>query len=192
MSQESLIPFVFGFFALLSLGGALGVAMARTIFVSALWLVLSFVGVAGLYLLLGAGFLAVIQVLVYVGAISVLILFAIMLTEDVMGDEQPNNNQVGLALIVLTPIIFGLGKWAFTANWPIQAAQNLPRGGLPLSADAARLLPGAMSQGGDAWMLPDPVAYLGRVLMTEHFLAFELVSVVLLMALVGAIVIARD
>ena len=110
MSQESLIPFVFGFFALLSLGGALGVAMARTIFVSALWLVLSFVGVAGLYLLLGAGFLAVIQVLVYVGAISVLILFAIMLTEDVMGDEQPNNNQVGLALIVLTPIIFGLGR----------------------------------------------------------------------------------
>ena len=191
MSQESLLPFIFGLFSLVALGGAMGVAMARTVFVSALWLVLSFVGVAGLYLLLGAGFLAVIQILVYVGAISVLILFAIMLTEDVMGDDHPNNNQVGLALIVLTPVIFGLGKWAFTANWPIKAAGLLPRAGLPLDAAAAAALPGAMVQSGGS-ALPGPVAYLGRVLMTEHFLAFELVSVVLLMALVGAIVIARD
>jgi NADH:ubiquinone oxidoreductase subunit 6 (subunit J) len=191
MSQQTVIQLVFGLMASLSLGGALGVVMSRTVFVSALWLILSFVGVAGLYITLGAGFLAVIQVLVYVGAISVLILFAIMLTEDVMGDDQPNNNQVGLAIILLTPLVFLLGKWAFTANWPINAASVLPRGGLAVDAATAATLPGAL-QTGDALRVPDAVAYLGRVLMTEHFLAFEVVSVVLLVALVGAIVIARD
>lgn len=191
MTDQSVAQLVFGLMAILSLGGALGVVMARTVFVSALWLILSFVGVAGLYVTLGAGFLAVVQVLVYVGAISVLILFAIMLTEDVMGDAQPNNSQVGLALIVLVPLIFGLGKWAFTANWPIKVAAVIPTGGLSVNATTAAGLPGAM-QAGDALRVPGSVAYLGRVLMTEHFLAFEVVSVVLLVALVGAIVIARD
>ncbi|HQZ69935.1 MAG: NADH-quinone oxidoreductase subunit J [Anaerolineae bacterium] len=191
MSQQTVVQLVFGVMAALSLGGAMGVVMARTVFVSALWLILSFVGVAGLYITLGAGFLAVIQVLVYVGAISVLILFAIMLTEDVMGDEHPNNGQVGLAIILLTPLIFLLGKWGFTANWPVKAAAILPRSGLSVDAATAAALPGALKTG-DAFLVPDSVAYLGRVLMTEHFLAFEVVSVVLLVALVGAIVIARD
>lgn len=191
MSEQTVVQLVFGLMALLSLGGAVGVVMARTVFVSALWLILSFVGVAGLYITLGAGFLAVIQVLVYVGAISVLILFAIMLTEDVMGDDQPNNNQVGLAIILLMPLVFLLGKWGFTANWPIKAASILPRNGLVVDAATAATLPGAL-KAGDAMQVPGAVAYLGRVLMTEHFLAFEIVSVVLLVALVGAIVIARD
>ena len=89
MSPLLLQQIAFMVLAAISLGGAWGVIRAHSVFVSALWLILSFVGVAGLYVMLEAGFLAVIQVLVYVGAISVLILFAIMLTEDVMGQAEP-------------------------------------------------------------------------------------------------------
>ena len=80
-------PFVvlsFVVVAAVTLGGALGVVLARTVFASGLFLILSFLGVAGIYVLLEAPFLAATQVLIYVGAVAVLILFAIMLTRRVM------------------------------------------------------------------------------------------------------------
>ena len=67
-----------------------------------------------------------------------------MLTEDVMGDEHPNNGRGGLAIILLTPLIFLLGKWGFTANWPVKAAPILPRPGLSEAAATAAALPGAL------------------------------------------------
>jgi NADH-quinone oxidoreductase subunit J len=97
---------------------AFGVVAARTVFVSALWLVLSFVGVAGLYVLLGAGFLAMIQLLVYVGAISVLILFVIMLTRDVMGDHPQRNRQWVLAAILALALFGVLAVLGYTTDWP--------------------------------------------------------------------------
>ncbi|MCB9176132.1 MAG: NADH-quinone oxidoreductase subunit J [Caldilineae bacterium] len=190
MSPLLLQQIAFMVLAAISLSGAWGVIRAHSVFVSALWLILSFVGVAGLYVMLEAGFLAVIQVLVYVGAISVLILFAIMLTEDVMGQAEPAS-QWPLAVLIVLPFFGMLAKAAFTADWQLSAGSVAPPEGASISAETAKLVTTAIpaEQG---FRLPGQVVMLGRSLMTEHLLAFEVVAVVLLVALVGAIVIARD
>src|SRR5512139_2813461 len=77
----------------MTLGGGLGVVAARRLLHGALFLILSLAGVAGYYVLLDAGFLAAVQLLIYVGAISILILFAIMLTPGVMAHRQSQRNQ---------------------------------------------------------------------------------------------------
>ena len=112
----------FGLVAGVAVGGAIGVVAARNVFVSALWLVLSFIGVAGIYAILGADFLAATQVLIYVGAISVLILFAVMLTHHVMGDERANNRQAFLAFIVSSSVVAALGVLAYRTDWPVRPA----------------------------------------------------------------------
>ena len=191
MSPELLQQIAFLAFSFTVLGAGLGVVLARTVFVAALWLILSFIGVAGLYVILGAGFLAVIQILVYVGAISVLILFAIMLTEDVMGGEKPNSQWALVAMVALT--LWGLlTKASFTTDWQVKLAMLAPADGVAIPEAAAKTVSGVMQGTDSAAVLPDQVTQLGRVLMTEHLLSFEVISVILLMALVGAIVIARD
>ncbi|MFQ5874969.1 MAG: NADH-quinone oxidoreductase subunit J, partial [Dehalococcoidia bacterium] len=94
----TILHVIFIVLALVSLGGAWGVVSARSVFNSALFLILSFVGVAGLYVLLEAGFLAAVQLLIYVGAIAVLILFAVMLTRGMMTEGSGLiNEQWGIA-----------------------------------------------------------------------------------------------
>lgn len=193
----------FGLVTAVALGGAVGVVAARNVFVSALWLVLSFIGVAGLYALLGADFLAATQVLIYVGAISVLILFAIMLTSNVMRDERANNRQAFLAFIVASSVVAALSVLAYRTDWPvtwgdgatIQRVEAAAGGGAvgasePITAtDAA-----AGRSAGDASAVnrDENVVQLGAALLGEHLLSFEVISLVLLVALIGAIVIARD
>lgn len=171
--------FAFGVIAVITLGSAYAVVSARTVFVSAMWLVLSFVGVAGIYVLLGAHFLAVTQVLVYVGAISVLLLFAIMLTRDLMEEESSINRQWVLSLIAAGSVFGVLGILGYLTDWSLA---------WPPEAMSAT----ATEAGAEAAPAIDMVDALGRSLMSEHLLAFEVVSVILLAALVGAIVIARD
>lgn len=193
----------FGIVTLVTLGGALGVVAARNMFVAALWLVLSFIGVAGIYALLGADFLAATQVLIYVGAISVLILFAIMLTHHVMGDERANNRQAILAFIVAASIMSALGVLAYRTDWPLQwgdgvattvaSAQAAATGDAQATAsEVMTSTAGAAVAAAEAVNRDANVALLGMALMSEHLLAFEVISLVLLVALVGAIVIARD
>ena len=159
---------VFIVLSAITLLGAGIVITNRNLYRAALGLVLSFFGVAGLYALLNAGFLAVVQVLIYVGAISILIIFAIMLTHRVMDREvvQRNTQWVISALVALA--LFGVIGYtlAFRVgdHWPVSSA------GLPT----------------------DPVAALGEALVTTYALPFEVASVLLLVALVGAIVIARE
>ena len=191
----------FGAMATVTIGGAAGVIAARNVFVAALWLVLSFLGVAGLYALLGADFLAATQVLIYVGAISVLILFAIMLTHNVMQQERANNRQAYLAFLIASSIVTSLGMLAYRADWPLTWGDGAPA--------AAAVAHDAADAGGATAAVSDTVAAstvdaesdvkqddnivrLGQALMSEHLLAFEVISLVLLVALIGAIVIARD
>src|SRR5579864_4827244 len=90
----------FGILTLLTIGGGLAVVMDRNLFHSALWLLLSLFGVAGLFVMLSAPFLAAVQVLVYMGAIVILIIFAIMLTRRMMGLHETENQQWGASLAV--------------------------------------------------------------------------------------------
>src|SRR5512138_1634390 len=95
-------PITIAFFimAAFALGGSLGVVINRNLFHAALYLVLALFGVAGLFVLLEAPFLAAVQVLIYVGAIAVLITITIMVTRRIMGVSESVNRQWPLAAAV--------------------------------------------------------------------------------------------
>lgn len=148
-----------------TLVGAFGVVVARSVFVSALFLILSFVGVTGIYVLLEAPFLAGVQLLIYVGAVAVLIIFAVMLTRDVMSEEAPFlNRQWGCGGAIAAGLFLLLALIGFLANW--QTSSEAPP--------------------------EDTILALGEALMSTYVLPFEVASVFLLVALIGAIVIARE
>ena len=100
---------VFWFLGAVSISAALGVVLTRDLFRAALMLIVVFVAVAGFFVMLSAEFLAVVQVLIYAGAISILIIFAVMLTRDVQRGNLPNRLQVPAALfaaLVLATVAF--------------------------------------------------------------------------------------
>ncbi len=152
--------------AAVTLGGAFMAVYARNLFRAALGLALCLFGVAALYLFLEAEFLAVTQLLVYVGAILTLIIFGVMLTARIADPTVARWNRqaiwaAGLALIL------GLGLASILAKSPWPAGANI--GSNP----------------------PVQLPTLGRTLISLYLLPFELLSILLLGALVGAIVIAR-
>lgn len=156
--------FVFYAIAALTVGSALIAAFSRSIIYSAFALLGTFMGVAGLYILLAADFVAVVQVLVYVGGILVLTIFAVMLTHRV-SDVQISNRSVGRgwALVIVGGMMALMGRAIFQVNWPQTAEIQIA-----------------------------PTTYgIGNAFLGEYILPFELASVVLLAALVGAIVLSR-
>jgi NAD(P)H-quinone oxidoreductase subunit 6 len=156
-------------FAVLSLTlvvGAFGVVLLPNIVYSAFLLGGVFLSVAGLYLLLNASFVAAAQILVYVGAVNVLILFAIMLVnkrEDLSAIPGLAVRRL-LSAMVCAGLFVLLVRVAFTTPWA---------------------LPGPASIGEEA------TARIGEHLFSDYLLPFELASVLLLMAMIGAIVLAR-
>ncbi len=163
----SITQVAFILISVVTLGSALAMVTSRTVFVAALWMVSAFVGVAALYVLLEAGFLAAIQLLVYAGGIAVLILFAIMLTPRVMQpmEEASRFNDQWIYVAAVSAFLFA-GFWvlAIRTAWPVNLQQ----------------------------VTGNNVFLLGRGFMTQYLLPFEVTSALLLVALVGAIVIARD
>jgi len=163
----SITQVAFILISLVTLGSALAMVTSRTVFVAALWMVATFAGVAALFVLLEAGFLAAIQILVYAGGIAVLILFAIMLTPHVMqpmeGQSRFNDQWMFVAAIA-TFMFVALWTLATRTHWPVVLQR----------------------------VTGDSVVLLGRGFMTQYLLPFEVTSAMLLAALVGAIVIARD
>jgi len=160
-----LVDLIFYAFAAMTIGGAAGCAFSRNIIYSAWSLLFAFMGVAGLYVFLGADFPAVAQVLIYVGGILVLILFAIMLTKQIGEDPKLTNAHlalpVGAALAAVT--VGTLAYMAVMAPWKLTPEPSYQ----PVSAG------------------------LGVAFLTDFLLPFEVASVVLLAALVGAVIIAR-
>jgi NADH-quinone oxidoreductase subunit J len=143
---------------------AIYVVTLKNIFHSALFLILTLFAVAGIYVMLHAEFLAAVQVLIYVGAVSVLIIFAIMLTTQLTSRQiKQSNEQVTLGIFVCAGfLLVSLGSLSKTV-WRI-VDRPLPEN--------------------------NPLA-MGKMLMNEYVLPFEVVSIVLLAALIGAIVLAR-
>ena len=162
------IPFeliVFIVMTILTLGGAAGVVFSPNLFHSALYLIVSLFGVAGYYVLLSAGFLAVVQLMVYIGAIAVLILFAIMFSRRLMGlSEGQSNRQWWLSLpiaVLLGGVLIGV---AISVQWPVS-------GEAPTE---------------------DSVLQLGLAFLGSYLIPFEVVSILLSVALIGAIFLARE
>lgn len=155
----------FAAMALIILGSAVMVVSLRNLFHCLLFMALCFVGIAGLYLLLAADFLAAVQVLVYVGAIAVLIMFALMMTHRVMSGEITQSlNQWWLAPFpVALGLFFAIHRVFVKYPWAFAPQEAQPTTGI-----------------------------IGRELMTRWVLPFELASIVLLVAIVGAIVLAKE
>jgi NADH-quinone oxidoreductase subunit J len=156
---------IFGIVSLVTLGAALAVVTNKNILHSAFYLILAFVGVASVYVLLEAPFIAVVQVLVYIGAIAILIIFAIMLTRRLMSkDLIQMNTQWGWAAFGAFALFIVLGWIVYSVNWPIMD-QAVPE---------------------------DTITILGQELLSTYVIPFEIASVLLVTALVGAILIGRE
>src|SRR5262249_55452238 len=155
------------------LAGALLTVTLRNLYHCALALALTMFCIAGVYLYLGWEFLAAVQVLIYVGAVTVLIIFGIMLTRRVMDDEtKAMNRQAASALLIAA--VFGLALLLAILNSSFAAAGvPMPSATSPYASDVVML--------SEALLKPQ----------NGFAFAFEFVSVLLLSALVGAVVIAR-
>jgi NAD(P)H-quinone oxidoreductase subunit 6 len=164
MSGVSIGDLLFYVIAAVTVISAAGVAFSPNIVYSAFSLMGTFMGVAALYVFLAADFVAVVQVLIYVGGILVLTLFAVMLTHRI-ADVRVSNRSVGRlpALLIIALISGVMAKAVLGANWHTVAAGT-----------------------------PAPTTYaIGNAFLGEYILPFELASVVLLAALIGAVVLSR-
>jgi NADH-quinone oxidoreductase subunit J len=168
---------LFALSALLTVGCAVAVAVTKNIMHSCIFLLGSLLGMAGLYATLGADFVAVTQIMVYVGGIVILMLFAVMLTggKDFVSRAQ---NLLGLA-----PAMGN--KWTYSIGILVGLVFLLTN--VKLIMNVMKAYP-AKTFGTD---FPSTVSKIGHLLVKEHVLAFELSSVLLLGALVGAAIIAR-
>lgn len=164
-----LIDIAFWFFAVLIVGSALVVVLSRNMIYSVFALLFTFFGVAGIYVLLNADFLAVTQIMIYIGGILVLLIFGIMLTNNITGVDiksgQTGKIQMFFAGLLTLFSIISLVYIAVTTNWKLASGN---------SSDVSTTI--------DA---------IGKELLTNYLLAFESASVLLLIAIIGAALIAR-
>ena len=161
----NLYDIIFYFFAVITIVSGAIVVFSRNIVYSAFSLLFTFFGVVGLYVLLNADFLAVTQLLIYVGGILVLLLFGVMLTNKVVNVEIKTGTMQTLPASLIVAMLAGsLCGVFYITDW--------------------KIMPG----------LAEPQATtdtLGRMFLTTYLLPFEIASIVLLVALLGAAMIAR-
>ncbi len=173
MSQQ----IIFFILAAITLTSAIVVVTMRNLFHAALALMVSFLGVAGIYVLLEAGFLAMAQLLVYIGAISILIIFAVMMTRRLMQTRETPFNSQAIAALVGTLITMAILFVVISRLYPLAPNPESLLGAAPQI---------------DPAIIESSVARMGRSFVSAdaYVLPFELASVLLLAALVGSIVIA--
>jgi NADH-quinone oxidoreductase subunit J len=160
-----LFTIIFYLFTLLTLVSASVVVFSKNIVRSAFSLLFTFFGVAGLYVLLMADFLAVTQLMIYVGGILVLVIFGVMLTSrQINVDAKTGTVQTLPAVLIVAAIAGTLVGMFWSTNWPQLGT-----------------LPETLSSGKN----------IGELLLTSYLLPFEVASVILLVALIGAAMIAR-
>jgi len=155
---------MFYFLAGLTVLGALAAMSLRNPVHCALSLVVTFAGLAGIYLGMGAQFLGLAQVVVYIGAVAILLVFVLLLTRSAGGGEQEERAPSWRMAVLVGLLVAGvMGSAVMTvARW-------VPR---------------------DAAPEPVPVVQIGRVLMTEYALPLQVIGVVLTVAMIGAAVLA--
>jgi len=165
MTGEQIIFLAVAFF---TLGSGFMVVTTRNLVHAALWLVSTLFGVAIVFALLNAGFLAVVQVVVYIGAIAILFIFAVMLTRKDMRDQGPQTNRGWWVGALIAVLVFA-GLYSLLQGWN---GLSKTASGIPSGFDAVAEL-------GNALVSPD-----------AFVLPFEVASVLLVAALVGAVYVA--
>jgi NADH-quinone oxidoreductase subunit J len=161
-----LFDVVFYFFALITLLSGCVVVFSKNIIYSAFSLLFTFFGVAALYVLLHADFLAVTQILIYVGGILVLLLFGVMLTNNVISVEMKTGTIQAIPALIIAAVVAGTLAGLSYSTWK---GVGVPAPEGPQTTTGT----------------------LGQMLMTSYVIPFEIASVVLLVALIGAAMTAR-
>jgi len=156
--------------AALIIASAVMVVTTRNLIHAALWLISTLFGVAILFALLDASFLAVVQVVVYIGAIAIMFIFAVMLTRKELRDQGPQVNSSWPIAALFSALLLG-GLFVLFTKW---SGFNAPLGQIPAGADT-------LSQLGIALTSPD-----------AFVLPFEVASVLLLAALIGSVYVAMN
>jgi NADH-quinone oxidoreductase subunit J len=151
-------------FAVILVGAGLAVVVGKNLFHAVLWLALALVATAGIFLTLDAEFLAAVQVLLYAGGVITVVVFAIVVTERLIGEKlSQTNRRIGAGAFVSAALL------ALLVRAIAQAGLNVPRPDL----------------------VPGLTARFGKTLLTLYFLPFELLAVLLLVGLLGASYFAR-
>ena len=164
-----IVEITFWIIALSTVISAIAVVQIRDLFRAALFLIVTLLGVAGMFILLRAEFLAGVQLMVYVGAISVLIIFAILMTRDL--EEGNPSHSFRLPVAIISLIFMGLCIYAITkTEWPTMN-QEL---------------------GASGEVFANSIPSLATLLLRDFVLAFEVVSVLLLAAVLGALALVRE
>ncbi|MEZ8016652.1 MAG: NADH-quinone oxidoreductase subunit J [Ascidiaceihabitans sp.] len=164
-----MMAFAFYLFAISVIAGGLFTVVSRNPVHSVLWLILSFLSAAGLFVLLGAEFVAMLLIIVYVGAVAVLFLFVVMMLDIDFAElkaEMAKYMPLALliALIILMQLVMAFGAWESNAAVESMLAQVTPTDRHNTEA-------------------------LGMILYDQYFLLFQLSGLILLVAMIGAIVL---
>lgn len=167
--------FLFLTLVVVMLGSAIMTVLGRNIIHSGLWMMVAFAALAGLYVLLQAPLVAAAQVLIYIGAISVLVLFAIMLTQTKAGParlvfhrQAASSGVAALVLVVILAAVVAETDWPGLAGVAATCVSGAPGGPCHTATDA-----------------------LARLLFDGYVLPFEVVSVLLLAAVIGGVYLAK-
>jgi len=155
---------VFWGLAVLLIGSALSVVLTKNLFHSVLWLALSLTATAGIFLALDAEFLAAVQLLLYAGGVVTIVVFAIVVTERLVGDRITQvSRRIMLGAVLAGALMLAVLRFVRVADLPVERPV--------IAVDVTRVL--------------------GQVLLTEFVLPFELLAVLLLVGLLGALYFAR-
>jgi NADH:ubiquinone oxidoreductase subunit 6 (subunit J) len=150
--------------AVLLIGSALSVVLTKNLFHSVLWLALSLTAVAGIFLALDAEFLAAVQLLLYAGGVVTIVVFAIVVTERLVGDRITQvSRHIVTGVVLAGALLLAVLRFLRGADLPVERPV--------IAVDVTRAL--------------------GQVLLTEFVLPFELLAVLLLVGLLGALYFAR-
>ena len=173
------VDVAFWMLAISSIVAAVAVVQMQNLFRAALFLIVSFLAIAGMFVLLRAEFIAAVQVLIYVGAISVLIIFAILMTGEVERGSVAHTMRIPVAVLAA---LFGVAAIfvAVNTNWLI--LDTVLQNG-SLSAATTNQVENVFS---------NTIPWIGRLLVQDFVLAFEVASLVLLAAIIGALALIRE
>ena len=183
-----IVDVVFWMIALLSIATAIAVIQVKDLFRAALFLAACFLSIAALCVVLRAEFLAVIQLLIYVGAISVLTIFVVLTTKDVEHGNPSNMLRVPAALLttlffVTTSVVLIGGEWNLIENAIIAGgATSVDSGQVQLSADSLESI---------GIVFSNSIPNIADLLLQDFVIVFEVASVLLLAAVIGALALVR-
>ena len=173
MTNETIAAALFYLFAAMAGLSAVGLVVSRNIVRSAVCLLFTLTGVAGLYFLLGAEFLAAVQLVVYAGGTLILIIFGVMLTsKSPFSRFEPKMVEVVLATVLASVLLIAL-VLAVTSH-RFGPSAGVPGAGVPVADEAGY-----------------PVDRLGQALLGDYLLPFEIASVLLLVVMIGAAYLAK-